>query len=47
MNENLIPVFGTIHTPDDYNRLIPGLTMEDGFMKDQMALTKNLAGCDK
>ena len=48
MNENLIPVFGTIHTPDDYNRLIPRMTMEDGFMKDQMALTKEiLAGCDK
>ena len=48
MNENLIPVFGTIHTPDDYNRLIPRMTMEDGFMKDQMALTKEiLARCDK
>lgn len=48
MNENLIPVFGPIHTPDDYNRLIPRMTMDDTFMKEQMALTKEiLSGCDK
>ena len=48
MNENLVPVFGTIHTPDDYDRLIPVMTMEDEFMKKQMELTRQiLAGCDK
>lgn len=48
MNENLIPVFGTIHTPEDYDRLIPVMTMEDDFMKDQMELTRRiLEGCDK
>lgn len=48
MNENLIPVFGPIHTPDDYDRLIPVMTMDDAFMKDQMQLTKKiLEGCDK
>ena len=48
MNENLIPVFGEIHSPSDYDRLIPTLSMEDDFMRDQMALTKKiLAGCDK
>ena len=48
MNENLVPVFGTIHTPDDYDRLIPVMTMEDEFMKSRMELTRQiLAGCDK
>lgn len=48
MNENLIPVFGPVHTPEDYNRLIPVMTMEDPFMKAQMELTeKILAGCEK
>ena len=48
MNENLVPVFGTIHTPDDYDRLIPVMTMEDEFMKKQIELTRQiLAGCDK
>ena len=48
MNENLIPVFGEIHTPEDYDRLIPKMTMEDDFMKKQMELTKAiLDGCDK
>lgn len=48
MNENLVPVFGEIHTPADYDRLIPKMTMEDDFMKKQMELTKAiLDGCDK
>ena len=42
MNENLIPVFGTIHTPDDYNRLIPRMTMEDGIKKEHKELTKEI-----
>ena len=48
MNENLIPVFGTIHTPEDYDRLIPVITMDDDFMKNQMEMTKKiLENCDK
>ncbi len=48
MNENLIPVFGTIHTPKDYDRLIPAMTMEDEFMKAQIEMTKKiLDGCGK
>ncbi|MCI8742253.1 MAG: uroporphyrinogen III decarboxylase [Lachnospiraceae bacterium] len=48
MNENLIPVYGTIHTPEDYDRLIPVITMEDDFMKAQMELTgKILEGCGR
>lgn len=42
MNENLVPVFGTIHTPDDYERLIPVMSMEDNFMREQMELTKRI-----
>lgn len=48
MNENLIPVFGDIHTPSDYERLIPQMSMQDAFMQEQMKLTKEiLAGCEK
>ena len=48
MNENLIPAFGTIHTPDDYDRLIPKMTMNDEFMEHQMEVTREiLAGCGK
>lgn len=48
MNENLIPSFGPIHTPEDYDRLIPALSMNDEFMEAQMKLTKEiLKGCDK
>lgn len=48
MNENLIPVFGEIHSPEDYDRLIPKMTMDDDFMRRQMELTKAiLAGCEK
>lgn len=48
MNENLIPAFGRIHTPEDYNRLIPALSMKDDFMKRQMELTeKILESCDR
>ncbi|MCI8660442.1 MAG: uroporphyrinogen III decarboxylase [Lachnospiraceae bacterium] len=46
MNENLVPVFGTIHTPDDYDRLIPVMTKEAPFVREQIELTKRiLAGC--
>ena len=48
MNENLIPVFGEIHSPSDYEKLIPKLSMQDDFMRAQMELTKEiLTGCDK
>lgn len=48
MNENLIPVFGEIHSPEDYDRLIPKMTMDDDFMKRQIELTKAiLDGCEK
>ena len=32
MNENLVPYFGQIETPADYERLIPTMTMKDDFM---------------
>lgn len=48
MNENLIPVFGRIHSPEDYDRLIPEMTLNDDFMKRQIELTKAvLEGCEK
>lgn len=48
MNENLIPVFGEIHTPEDYDNLIPEMSLEDGFMKKQIEVTRKiLDGCDK
>lgn len=48
MNENLIPVFGEIHSPEDYDRLIPKMTMDDPFMKQQIELTKAILDrCEK
>ena len=35
-------------TPEDYDRLIPVITMDDDFMKNQMEMTKKiLENCDK
>lgn len=42
MNENLVPVFGDIRTPSDYDRLIPRMSMNDQFMKDQILLTREI-----
>ena len=42
MNENLVPVFGDIRTPSDYDRLIPKMSMNDQFMNDQILLTREI-----
>ncbi len=48
MNENLVPVFGAIHTPDDYERLIPVMTEKEPFVREQIELTKRiLDGCEE
>lgn len=47
MNENLVPYFGQIETPADYERLIPTMTMKDDFMVKQMDFTRAILDrCD-
>lgn len=41
MNENLVPDFGEIRTPRDWNK-IPKLTLKDSFMQKQIELTKRI-----
>ena len=47
MNENLVPYMGEINNGSDYS-MVKEMTMEDGFMQDQVELVKKiLAGCDR
>lgn len=47
MNENLVPYMGEIQKGSDYS-MVKEMSLEDPFMKDQIALVKSvLAGCDK
>lgn len=47
MNENLVPYMGEIHSGSDYC-LVREMSLEDQFMKDQIALVEAiLAGCEK
>lgn len=41
MNENLVPDFGEIKTPDDWNK-IPCLSLSDKFMQRQLGLVKRI-----
>lgn len=41
MNENLVPDFGEIRTPDDWNK-IPALSLNDSFMLNQIELVKRI-----
>ncbi len=47
MNENLVPYMGEINHGSDYS-MVKEMTMEDGFMQDQVELVKKiLAGCGR
>ena len=47
MNENQVPYMGEINTGSEYN-MVREMSMEDQYMKDQVALVKSiLARCDK
>lgn len=41
MNENLVPDVGEIRTPDDWNK-IPSYSLQDGFMRNQIEMVKNI-----
>lgn len=41
MNENLVPDFGPIQRPEDWEK-IPNLKLSDGFMQNQLELTKRI-----
>lgn len=41
MNENLLPFYGEIKRPEDW-KVIPQITLNDGFMQRQIELTKRI-----
>lgn len=41
MNENLVPLVGEMNGPEDWNQ-IPTYSLEDGFIKEQLELTKGV-----